>query len=144
MITIFSDFSKFSAIPLKKMRFFLIDNQCYNHFLHKLPVFLVKNANSFAKFFGENISKMPTSVPEPQSEIAELPPPQRSIGAGGAQRRLAGRRQPAPQRRPPPAGQPDAAEGAHHRAQADQRHAEGAVRADRDLWRMHHVSFVSA
>jgi hypothetical protein len=32
--------------------------------LHKLALFWVKNANFFAEFFGENIKKIITSVPD--------------------------------------------------------------------------------
>jgi hypothetical protein len=51
MITIFCDFPQLSA---KKMVFFLNTNVVMN-FFQNLALFLVKNANFFAKFFGENI-----------------------------------------------------------------------------------------
>jgi hypothetical protein len=59
MITIFGDFSQFSA---KKLVFFLNTNVMIN-FFQNLALFWVKNANFFAKIFGENISKIITSVP---------------------------------------------------------------------------------
>jgi hypothetical protein len=40
-----------------------LKNQCYDQFFQKLALFWVKNANFFAKFFGENIFKIITSVP---------------------------------------------------------------------------------
>jgi hypothetical protein len=50
--------SQFSAIfdnfRRKKLAFFSIIN-FMNKFLHNLALFLVKNVNFFAKFFGENI-----------------------------------------------------------------------------------------
>jgi hypothetical protein len=51
MITIFCDFSQFSA---KKLAFFLNTNVMMN-FFKNLALFCVKNANLFAKIFGENI-----------------------------------------------------------------------------------------
>jgi hypothetical protein len=51
MITIFCDFSPFSA---KKMAFFSKTNVMINLF-QNLALFVVKSANFFAKFFGENI-----------------------------------------------------------------------------------------
>jgi hypothetical protein len=59
MITIFCDFSQFSA---KKMAFFINTNVRIN-FFQNLALFRVKNANFFSKFFGENIYKIITSVP---------------------------------------------------------------------------------
>jgi hypothetical protein len=64
MITIFGDFSQFSA---KKIGVFL-KYQCYDQLFSKFsfvlsqktPIFL---QNFFAKFFGENIFKVITSVP---------------------------------------------------------------------------------
>jgi hypothetical protein len=56
MITIFCDFSQFSA---KKLAFFLITNVAIN-FFQNLALFRVKNANFIAKFFGENIFKIIT------------------------------------------------------------------------------------
>jgi hypothetical protein len=59
-VTIFCDFCQFSA---KKLAF-ILKNQCYDHFFYlNLALFWVKNANFFAKFFGENILKIITSVP---------------------------------------------------------------------------------
>jgi hypothetical protein len=55
MITIFCDFSQFSA---KKLAFFLNTNVMINFFQN-----LVKNAKFFANFFGENILKIITTVP---------------------------------------------------------------------------------
>jgi hypothetical protein len=60
MITIFCDFCQFSA---KKLSFFSKTNVVIN-ILHNLALFRVKNANFFAEFFGENILKIITSVPE--------------------------------------------------------------------------------
>jgi hypothetical protein len=51
MITIFCDFSQFSA---KKLAFFSKTNVMIN-FFQSLALFWVKNANFFAKVFGENI-----------------------------------------------------------------------------------------
>jgi hypothetical protein len=59
MITIFCDFRQFSA---KKLAFFPKTNVMIK-ILHNLALFWVKNANFFAEFFGENISKIITSVP---------------------------------------------------------------------------------
>jgi hypothetical protein len=53
MITIFCDFSQFSA---KKLAFFLNTNVMIKN-LHNLALFSVKNANFFAEFFGEIIYK---------------------------------------------------------------------------------------
>jgi hypothetical protein len=53
MITIFGDFPQFSE---KKLAFFLKTNVMINLFLN-LALFWVKNANFFAKIFGENIFK---------------------------------------------------------------------------------------
>jgi hypothetical protein len=59
MITIFGDFSQFSA---KKLAFFLNTNVMIN-FFQNMAMFRVKIANFFAKNFGENILKIITSVP---------------------------------------------------------------------------------
>jgi hypothetical protein len=59
MITIFCDFSLFLA---KKLSFFSKTNVMIK-FFQNLALFEVKNANFFAKFFGENILKIITSVP---------------------------------------------------------------------------------
>jgi hypothetical protein len=53
MITIFCDFWQFSA---KKLAFFSKTNVMIK-FLHNLALIWVKNANIFAKYFGENIFK---------------------------------------------------------------------------------------
>jgi hypothetical protein len=68
MITIFCDFSQFSA---KKLAFFLNTNAMIN-FFQNLVLFWVKNADFFAKFFGENILKSITSVPGRAETINEL------------------------------------------------------------------------
>jgi hypothetical protein len=48
----------------KKLAFFL-KKQCFDQlFFHNLAWFGVKNANFFAEFFGENILKLITSVPD--------------------------------------------------------------------------------
>jgi hypothetical protein len=60
MITIFGDFCQFSA---KKLAFFSKTNVMIK-ILHILAWFWVKNANFFAEFFGENILKIITSVPD--------------------------------------------------------------------------------
>jgi hypothetical protein len=60
MITIFCDFRPFSA---KNIAFFSKTNVMII-FLQKLEVAWAKNANIFAKFFGENIVKIITSVPD--------------------------------------------------------------------------------
>jgi hypothetical protein len=67
MITIFCNFGQFSA---KKMAFFSKTNVRI-HFLHNLALFWVKNAIFFAKFFGENIQTIITSVPA-QSNFRKL------------------------------------------------------------------------
>jgi hypothetical protein len=60
MITIFCDFCQFSV---KKRRFSQKNNVMIN-FLQNLTVVWAKTANTFAKFFGENIFKIvTTSVP---------------------------------------------------------------------------------
>jgi hypothetical protein len=59
MITIFCDFSQFSA---KKLAFFLNTNVMIKYFFQNLSLFRVKNANLFAKFFGQNILNIITSV----------------------------------------------------------------------------------
>jgi hypothetical protein len=60
MITIFCDFRQFSV---KKLAFFSKTNVMIN-FFQKLALFRVKNAKLFVKFFGENIFKIITSVPD--------------------------------------------------------------------------------
>jgi hypothetical protein len=55
----FCDFQQFSA---KKLAFLSKTNVMIK-ILHNLPLFWVKNANFFTKFFGENILKIITSVP---------------------------------------------------------------------------------
>jgi hypothetical protein len=60
MITIFCDFCHFSA---KKMAFFSKKNNVMINFFQNLALFRVKNANFFAKFFGENILKIIKSAP---------------------------------------------------------------------------------
>jgi hypothetical protein len=61
MITIFCDFYQFSA---KKLAFFLKTNVTITIFA-KTSFVLSQNAIIFAKFFGENIFKIITSVPVP-------------------------------------------------------------------------------
>jgi hypothetical protein len=61
---IFCDFRQFSA---KKLVFFFSKTNVMIIFLHNLVLFLAKNANFFAEFFGENILKIITSVPGPTS-----------------------------------------------------------------------------
>jgi hypothetical protein len=53
MITIFRDFCQFSA---KKIGVFL-KNNCYDKIFAKISCILSKNANFFAKFFGEKCFK---------------------------------------------------------------------------------------
>jgi hypothetical protein len=53
MITIFCDFSQFSA---KKLAFFSNTNVMIK-ILRNLALFRVKNANFFAEIFGENLKK---------------------------------------------------------------------------------------
>jgi hypothetical protein len=60
MITIFCDFWQFWV---KKMPFFSKTNVMITIFA-KTSSSLSKNANFFAKFFGENILKIITSVPD--------------------------------------------------------------------------------
>jgi hypothetical protein len=60
MITFFGNFSQFSA---KKLAFFSQKPMLWSQFLQKLAVVWAKSANIFAKFFGENILKIITSVP---------------------------------------------------------------------------------
>jgi hypothetical protein len=60
MITILCDFREFSA---QKLAFFSKTNVMIK-FLHNLALFRVKDANFFAEFFGENILKIITSVPD--------------------------------------------------------------------------------
>jgi hypothetical protein len=57
-IIIFWDFPQFSARNGVFLKY-----QYYDHFLHNFALFRVKNANVFAKYFGENILKIVTSVP---------------------------------------------------------------------------------
>jgi hypothetical protein len=59
MITIFSDFCLFSA---KKLAFFSKTNVMIN-FFSKFGFVLSQKRQFFAKFFGENILKIITSVP---------------------------------------------------------------------------------
>jgi hypothetical protein len=59
MITIFCDFCQFSAQKLP----FSQKPMLWSQFLRKLKVVWAKNAKIFAKFFGENILKIITSVP---------------------------------------------------------------------------------
>jgi hypothetical protein len=61
MLTIFCDFCQFSA---EELAFFSSANVMVK-FLQKLAVVRAKNASIFAKFFGENIQKIITSVPRP-------------------------------------------------------------------------------
>jgi hypothetical protein len=68
MITIFCDFSQFSA---KKLAFFLNTNAMIN-FFQNLALFCVKKANFFATFFVENILKIITSVPGMVDGVATL------------------------------------------------------------------------
>jgi hypothetical protein len=69
MITIFCDLCQFSA---KKLSFFSKTNVMIQ-FLHNLALFWAKNANFFAKFFGENILKIITSVPgSPTIEVMHI------------------------------------------------------------------------
>jgi hypothetical protein len=75
MITIFCDFSQFSA---KKLAFFSKTN-VITKLLYNLPLFKVKNAKFFAEFFGENILKIITSVPGSQSCGGDLAPGLRKI-----------------------------------------------------------------
>jgi hypothetical protein len=51
--------SQFSAIfaNFRGKNGIFLKNQCYDHILHNLALFWVKNANFFAEFFGENIFK---------------------------------------------------------------------------------------
>jgi hypothetical protein len=57
------NFLRFLTIFCEKNGFFL-KNQCYDQFFQNLALFWVKNANIFADFFGENIFKIITSVPD--------------------------------------------------------------------------------
>jgi hypothetical protein len=77
MITIFCDFRQFS---MKKLAFFTKTNVMIN--LKKLALFWVKNANVFAKFFGENILKIITSVPGNPTGPWNCIPPQRKQYSG--------------------------------------------------------------
>jgi hypothetical protein len=56
------NFLRFFLIFSEKIGVFL-KYQCYDQFFQNLALFWVKNANFFAKFFGENILKIITSVP---------------------------------------------------------------------------------
>jgi hypothetical protein len=56
------NFLRFSTIFGKKLAFFSKINVMIK-ILHNLALFWVKNVNFFAKFFGENILKIITSVP---------------------------------------------------------------------------------
>jgi hypothetical protein len=56
-----SQFSAIFANFRQKMAFFSKPNVMIK-ILHNLALFLVKNANFFAKFFGENFLKILTSV----------------------------------------------------------------------------------
>jgi hypothetical protein len=56
------NFLQFLPIFGEKNGVFL-KNQCYDQIFENWALFWVKNANFFAKFFGENISKIITSVP---------------------------------------------------------------------------------
>jgi hypothetical protein len=60
MITIFL---RFLTIFGEKICVFL-KNQCYDQIFAKASRCLSKSANIFAKFFGENISKIITSIPD--------------------------------------------------------------------------------
>jgi hypothetical protein len=59
--------SQFSAIfanfSAKKLAFYSKTNVMIK-ILHNLALFWAKNANFFAKFFGENILKIITSIPD--------------------------------------------------------------------------------
>jgi hypothetical protein len=57
------NFLRFSTIFGKKLAFFSKTNVMIK-ILHDLALFWVKNANIYAKFFGENIFKIITSVPD--------------------------------------------------------------------------------
>jgi hypothetical protein len=76
MITIFCDFCQFSAICANFLRYIanfrrknsvFLKKQCKDHFLQKLAVVRAKNVHIFVKFFGENILRITTSVPETKS-----------------------------------------------------------------------------
>jgi hypothetical protein len=69
MITIFRNFCQFSG---KKLAFFSKTNAMIKIF-HNLALFRVKNAN-FSQFFGENIFKIITSVPDLEIESSGPPP----------------------------------------------------------------------
>jgi hypothetical protein len=56
------NFLRFFPIFGEKLAFFFNTNVMIN-FFQNLALFRVKNANFFAKFFGENILKIITSVP---------------------------------------------------------------------------------
>jgi hypothetical protein len=60
MITIFKDFCQFSA---KKLAFFL-KNRCCAQILAKTGSSLSKNGKFCANFFGENILKAISSLPD--------------------------------------------------------------------------------
>jgi hypothetical protein len=64
---LWSQFFAILAIFGEKIGVFL-KNQCYDQFFfQKIRVVWAKNANIFAKFFGENIFKIITSVPDPET-----------------------------------------------------------------------------
>jgi hypothetical protein len=67
MITIFCDFSQFSA---KNWLFSSIP--MLRSFFQNLALFWVKNAKFFAKFFGENILNIITSVPGRSNPLARF------------------------------------------------------------------------
>jgi hypothetical protein len=65
MVTIFGDFDNFRRTKLA----FFLKNQCYDQ--HYQLYFESKNANFFAEFFGENIFKIITSVPDPIFQLKD-------------------------------------------------------------------------
>jgi hypothetical protein len=75
MITIFCDFVNF----WQKMAFFSKTNIMIQ-FLHNLALFGVKNANFFAIFFGENIFRIITSVPDQYKQTTILATFSQSLG----------------------------------------------------------------
>jgi hypothetical protein len=62
MITVFCDFCKFLPIFGEKIGVFL-KYQCYDQLFSKFSYVLSQKRHFFAKFFGENIIKIITSVP---------------------------------------------------------------------------------
>jgi hypothetical protein len=58
------NFLRFSPIFGEKIGVFLKKLMLWSHFWKKLAVVWTKNAHIFAKFFGENIFKIITSVPD--------------------------------------------------------------------------------